>query len=206
MGIIMDMCWVPAEQPIRVILVDDHFLIHEAIANILANRAEFEIVAKGTAGEQLEPFIDQHHPDVVLLDINIPAQPGTTIRHAGRYQTLPAIRRLRHRYPQTQLIILSTDANRYLIEGALEAEARGYLLKDDELSLHLPDAIRAVHKGGVYFSKEVARQILRPQPDDPDTGITERQLQVLRTIFSNANLSYAEHASTMGIAEDTFRN
>lgn len=201
------MTWAPdPRSPIKVILIDDHFLIHEAVASLLAHRGEFELVAKGTAGKQIQPLIEQYHPDVVLLDINIPAQPGTTIRHAGRFQTLPAIRRLRQKHPQTQLVILSTDANRYLIEAALEAGARGYLLKDDELSLDLPDAIRAVHKGGVYFSKEVARQVVLPQPEYSDTGITDRQVQVLQYVISNANLSYAEHARNMGIAENTFRN
>lgn len=192
--------------PIKVVLIDDHFLIHESVAHQLAKHTDLQLVATGTAGEQLEPLIEQHCPDVVLLDLGIPPKVGTTIRAGGRYPVLPAVRRLRQRYPATQFVILSADATPALVEGALEVEAKGYLLKDDELSVRLADAIRAVSKGGVYFSKEVARQILSQRPIRPDTDLTERQIAVLHAIVSNANLSYADHAQNMGIAEGTFRN
>src|SRR5207245_4606087 len=70
------------------------------------------------------------------------------------------------------------------------------------------DLIRAVNKGGVYFSKEISQQIMAKKPTRAQAGmeLSERQLQVLLEIIANANLSYAEHARNMGIAEDTFRD
>lgn len=197
-----------AGKPIKVILIDDHYLIHDSVAHKLAGQAEFQLVATGTAGEELEPLIEQHRPDVVLLDLGIPVKVGTSIRQGGRYQVLPAVRRLQQKYPETQYVILSAEADTSLIEGALEVGARGYLLKDDELSLHLLDAIRAVNKGGVYFSKEVSQLIMSKKPPRGQAGmeLSERQLEVLLAIIANANLSYAEHAKNMGIAEDTFRS
>jgi DNA-binding NarL/FixJ family response regulator len=198
----------PAENAIKIVLIDDHYLIHESVEHKLAGKAEFQLVATGTAGEQLEPLIEQHHPDVVLLDLGIPTKVGTSIRQGGRYQVLPAVRRLQQKYPATQFVILSAEADKSLIEGALEVGAKGYLLKDDELSVNLLDAIRAVKKGGMYFSSEVSQQIFSKKPPRPQSGVvlSERQLQVLLAIVANANLSYADHAKHMGISEDTFRN
>jgi DNA-binding NarL/FixJ family response regulator len=195
-----------AASPVKVVLIDDHFLVHDSVALQLARYPEFNLVASGTAGEQLEPLIKQHAPDVVLLDLGIPAKAGTNIRQAGRFPVLPAVRRLRLQYPHTQFVILSASANAELIEGALEAEVKGYLLKDDALSLHLAEAIRAVSQGGVYFSKEVARQIVSRRPSGPAVQLTERQVEILEAVVANANLSYAEQARRLGISEATFQN
>ena len=195
-------------KPIKVIVIDDHFLIHESVAHKLAGQGEFQLAAAGTAGEELEPLIEQHRPDVVLLDLGIPVKTGTSIRQGGRYQVLPAVRRLKQKYPETQFVILSAEADTSLIEGALEVGAKGYLLKDDELSLNLLDAIRAVNKGGMYFSNEISQQLMSRKPTRAQASLklSERQLEVLLAIVANANLSYADHAKNMGIAEDTFRN
>lgn len=192
--------------PIKVILIDDHFLIHEAIAHQLANQPDLVLVATGTSGEELERLVEQHHPEVVLVDLSIPPQAGTSVRTAGRYPVLAAIRQLRAKYPSTQFVIISASADVSLIEGALDVDAKGYLLKDDALSTHLPDAIRAVNRGGLYFSKEVALQITAVRRPEPAAELTERQVEVLRAIVADANCSYAEQARRLGMAEDTFRN
>lgn len=196
------------DTPIKVVLIDDHFLIHESVAHQLVNQSDIVLVATGTAGEEIEPLIQQYRPQVVLLDIGIPPKVGASIRVAGRYPVLPAILRLRQDYPETQFVILSADMDASLVSGALEVGARGYLLKDDELSIHLPEAVRAVRRGALYFSSDVAR-LLTSQPPakpDPKRELTERQVEVLCAIVANANLSYAEQAQRMGISEDTFRN
>ena len=93
-----------------------------------------------------------------------------------------------------------------LVEGALEVEARGYLLKDDELSVDLLPAIRAVSKGAVYFSKEIQRQFMVRKPDRPAKVLTDRQLEVLLAVWANPNLSYADQAKNLGIADNTVDN
>ena len=192
--------------PIKVALVDDHFLILEAVQQKLAGNPEFELVATGTSGEELEPIIAQHQPKVVLLDLGIPAKKGTSIREGGRFQVLPAIRKLRLTYSGTEFLILSADVDASLVEGALEVEARGYLLKDDELSIDLLHAIRAVSMGAVYFSKEIHRQFMTRKSDRPAKLLTGRQLEVLLAIWAEPNLSYADHAKNLGIAENTLDN
>jgi len=196
----------PTADPIKVVLIDDHFLIVESVRHKLAGNSEFELVGTGTSGEELEPLIAQHQPRVVLLDLGIPTKKGTTIRDGARFQVLPAIRKLRQKYPDTDFLILSGDVDASLVEGALEVEARGYLLKDDELSVDLLPAIRAVSKGAVYFSKEIQRQFMIRKPNRPAKMLTDRQLEILLAVWANPNLSYGDHAKKLEISENTFDN
>jgi DNA-binding NarL/FixJ family response regulator len=192
-------------QPIKVVVIDDHYLIHDSVASKLAGNPEFELVGKGTAGEELETLIEKHRPDVVLLDLGLPIKVGTTIRQ-GRYQVLPAVKRLRQRYPGTQFVILSANAAPSLVDGALAVEVKGYLLKDDELSVNLLDAIRAVSKGGVYFSKELSEQVLTRKPPRPAVELSDRQMEVLQAMIAYPGEGYAVWAEKVGVAEDTVRN
>jgi DNA-binding NarL/FixJ family response regulator len=193
---------------IKVVLIDDHYLIHEAVSHQLDGHQDISLAAMGTAGEELEPLIEAHQPNIVLVDLNIPPKKGTTIRQTGCYPVLPAIRRLRKKFPQTHFVILSGAATSSLLEGALEAGASGYLLKDDELSLQLPDALRAVYHGGLYFSREASRHFFSSPAggSTPPPHLTSRQLEVLRVIMENTDRTYAEHARSIGISEDTLRN
>lgn len=191
---------------IKVALIDDHHLILESVRHKLAGNPDFELVATGTAGDSIEPIIEQYRPNVVLLDLGIPAKSGTTIREGGRYQVLPAIRRMRQKYPDTQFLILSSDVDTSLVEGALEVEAMGYLLKDDELSVDLLQAIRAVNNGAVYFSKEIQRQFMAHRTDGQARALTERQVEVILAIWQKPELSYAAHAKNLQISENTFDN
>ncbi|MCC6189061.1 MAG: response regulator transcription factor [Anaerolineales bacterium] len=192
-------------RPIKVVLIDDHHLIHDAVGSKLAGSSEFQLVGQGTCGEELEPLIERHRPDVVLLNLGLPIKVGTTIRQ-GRYQTLPAVKRLRQQYPETQFVILSAHADPSLVDGALAVEVKGYLLKDDELSVNLLDAIRAVSKGGVYFSSELSEQVFSKKPPRPAVDLSERQMEVLHAMVQNPGEGYAGLAEKVGVAENTIRS
>lgn len=193
---------------IRVVVIDDHQLVHETIAEQFSrNPEDFELVGTGTSGEEIEALVEKHQPDIVLQDLGLPIKRGTTIRQTGRYQVLPAIRRLRGKLPQTNFVIISSDADRSLVHAAVESGAKAYLVKDDELSRHLLDALRAVMNGGVYFSTEVARLLAPDNPKPMVTALlTPNQIEILREVRVNANLTYADHARNLGISKDTFHN
>ena len=70
--------------PIKIVLIDDHFLIHESVAHQLEGHSDLALVAAGTAGEQIEPLIRQYQPQVVVLDLGIPPRIGVSICQAGR--------------------------------------------------------------------------------------------------------------------------
>ena len=186
--------------PIQVIALDDHYLIREGIRSILAEAQDIDLVAEGLAGEQLETLVAEHHPDIVLLDLEMPQNVGSD---AVPFQALSAVAQLRQHHPQTRVIILSQHATPALVEGAVTAEVGGYLLKDDELSLCLAEAIRTAHKGGLYLSSNVAHRLRQISKSEI---LTERQQQIMRTIVAKPDLSYAAHAKKLGISEHTFSN
>lgn len=194
--------------PIKVVVIDDHPLIHETVAEQFSrNPEEFELVGTGTSGEEIELLVEKHQPDIVLQDLGLPIKRGTTIRQTGRYQVLPAVRRLHGNLPQTNFVIISSDADRSLVHAAVESGAKAYLIKDDELSRHLLDALRAVMNGGVYFSTEVAWLLAPGNPQSVGAALlTPNQIEILQEVKANANLTYADHARNLGVSEGTFHN
>jgi DNA-binding NarL/FixJ family response regulator len=185
--------------PIKVVLIDDHYLIHEAVAHQLAGQEDIILAAGGAAGEEIEPLIEAHQPDIVLIDLNIPRRREPPSGKAGTSRFSPPSAICAKSIPKPVSWSFSGTATLGLLEGALDAGASGYLLKDDELSLQLPDALRAVHRGGLYFSREAGRHFFKTPAavEPPVPALTPRQLEVLRAILQNTNLTDPEHARRM---------
>ncbi|MEW5985027.1 MAG: response regulator transcription factor [Chloroflexota bacterium] len=194
-------------KPISVVTLDDHHLVRVGIRSVLINAPDVEVVGEGSTGEHLELLLEQHNPDVVLLDLGMPEKTGQATQTPGAaFRALPAISRLRERYPNTRVIIVSQQISQALVEGALERGVRGYLLKDDALSVHLAEAIRTVHLGGLYLSEGVSRQWRTPQVSPNTPVLTQRQQEVIQAVASNPEFSYAEHARRLDISEHTLTN
>lgn len=191
-------------EAITVITIDDHPLIHEAVRSLLASRNDMKVVGEGMAGEHLLTLVEQHRPDVVILDLGMPQFADG--QRQERFAALPALVTLNESFPQTAVIILSQYAMKSVIQEAIEVGVKGYLLKSDNLSLNLTGAIEAVHHGGVYFSQEIS-QILFQQTT---TGgghnlLTERQIEIILAIARNPNASYIQIASDLFISEGTLK-
>ena len=197
-------------ETIPVVLIDDHPLILEAVARRLESEPDIRLVATGRSGEEVGKLLEQHRPGVMLLDLCIPPRKDTNVRTAGRYPVLGAVRRLAPQYPQTQFIILSAEVNPAVVDAALASGVRGYLVKDDDLSLQLVEAIKTVYRGDIFLSAEVARQVVGRAEEARRRNtaglLTERQREILQAVVLDANLSYAEQAQRLGISVDTFRN
>lgn len=190
-------------KPITVVTLDDHHLVREGIRRLLDEDPTLKLVGEGWAGEQLEPLLAEHQPDVLLLDVGMPQ---TTAEPSGQgentFRLLPALVRLQQRYPEVRVIIVSQYASQVLIESAIELGVRGYLLKSDVFSRYLADAIRAVMRGERYFSEGVSRQLAMPD-DRGEIQLTQRQREVLQAIAAAPELTYAQHADRLGISEHT---
>ena len=130
---------------LRVLLVDDHLLFRKGLARLLDPQPDFEVVGEAENGEQALALYENLLPGVVLMDIRMPVMDG-----------VEATRRLHERWPDAQVIILTTfDDDEYVFEG-LRAGAQGYLLKavsSDELA----EAIRTVAAGGALIDPSVTR-------------------------------------------------
>ena len=174
--------------PIRILSVDDHPLIRQGIAGLLAVQADMKLVAEAANGREAIQQFRLHRPDITLMDLQMPEMSG-----------LDAIIAIRGESPDARIIVLTTYAGDVQALRALQAGARAYLLKD---SLHkeLLDTIRAVHAGKKSLSAEVSIQLAEHATED---ALTPAEIRVLRLIAAgNAN---KEIAAQLSITEDTVK-
>jgi DNA-binding NarL/FixJ family response regulator len=174
--------------PIRILSVDDHPLIRQGIAGLVAAQADMNLIAEAANGREAIQQFRQHRPDITLMDIQMPEMNG-----------LDAIIAIRGEFPEARIIVLTTYAGDVQALRALKAGARAYLLKD---SLHkeLLATIRAVQAGKKSLSPEVSFQLAEHATDD---ALTPAEARVLRLIADgNANKEIAAQLST---SEDTVK-
>jgi len=175
--------------PIRVIVVDDHLVVRKGIAAILAVDTDFELVAEAGSGEEAVEMYRQHHPDVVLMDLRLP----------GTMDGIDAIQMICATWSKARILVLTTYSGDENIHRALEAGARGYLIKD-MVDDRLFTAIRAIHEGRRYLPAEVA---VRLAEHGPRVDLTDREKEVL--ILMARGLRNREIGQELAVTEATAR-
>jgi DNA-binding NarL/FixJ family response regulator len=174
---------------IRILSVDDHALLREGIAALIANQSDFELVAEASNGREAIELFRQHQPDVTLMDLQMPEVGG-----------IDAIGAIRGEFPEARIVVLTTHAGDVQVTRALKAGARAYLLKG-LLRKELIETIRAVHAGQKRLSSEVASEIAEHFTDN---ALTPRETDVLRLIAGgNAN---KEIAARLSLTEETVKH
>ena len=173
---------------IRILSVDDHPLIREGIAGLVAVQADMRVVAEATNGREAIQQFRTHRPDVTLMDLQMPEMSG-----------LDALIAIRGEFPDSRIVVLTTYTGDVQVRRALQAGARAYLLKD---SLHkeLLDAIRAVHGGKKSLSAEASVQLAEHATDDE---LTAAEIRVLRLIA--AGHANKEIAARLSLGEETVK-
>jgi len=167
---------------IRVLAVDDHPLVRQGIAGLIGVQTDMALVGEAANGREAIQQFRTHHPDVTLMDLQMPEMNGL--------DTLIAIRT---EFPDARIVMLTTYAGDVQILRALRAGAHGYLLKNT-LHKELLETIRAVHAGKKDLSPEVSYEIAEHETDD---ALTPAELLVLRLIAAgNANKQIADQLST----------
>ena len=177
----------PAER-IRVLVADDHPVVRAGLAAVIAEEADLELVAQAENGERGVALFREHRPDVVLMDLRMPIMDG-----------VQAIRAITAEFPAARILALTTYEGDADIRRALEAGARGYLLKDMLLT-DVITAIRAVRRGDRVIPTAVAARLAEfPERSD----LTERELEVLQLVARG--LSNKQVARAIGRAEETVK-
>jgi DNA-binding NarL/FixJ family response regulator len=174
--------------PIGILAVDDHPLIRQGIAGLVAVQTDMKLIAEAGSGREAIEQFRLHRPDITLMDLQMPQMSG-----------LDAIIAIRGEFPEARIIVLTTYAGDVQALRALKAGARAYLLKDT-LHKELLGTIRAVHAGKKSLSAEVSYQLAEHATDE---ALTAAEVRVLRLIAEgNAN---KEIAAQLSISEDTVK-
>jgi DNA-binding NarL/FixJ family response regulator len=173
---------------IRILAVDDHPMLREGIASLVASQSDMELVAEASTGrEALEQF-RKHRPNLTLMDLQMPDMDG-----------IEAMVAICSEFPEARIIVLTTFKGDVKILHALKAGARAFLLKG-LLQKELLETIRAVHAGQRRIPPEVAAELADHTIDD---ALTTREIDVLRLIAGgNSNKLIADQLS---ITEETVK-
>jgi DNA-binding NarL/FixJ family response regulator len=173
---------------IRVLCVDDHPIVRKGIASLLANESDLKLVAEAASGRQAVEMHRTLQPDVTLMDLKLPDLDG-----------VGATKLIREESPQARIIALTSYDGDQEVYRALEAGARGYLLKE-MVHTDVLRAIRVVHSGKRLIPPEVAERL---SEYFPQIVLTEREVQVLS--FVAKGMANKDIAFRLGTASGTIK-
>lgn len=176
------------KDPIRILVVEDHHVVRQGLVALIKTVEDMQVVGEACDGRQAVELFRLHQPDVTIMDLRLPVMTG-----------VEAITEIRRDFPAARIIVLTTYDGDEDIYRALQAGARGYLLKDmsgDDLM----DAIRTVHAGRSRIPPAVAQR-LADRIGGPD--LTIRELEVLKLIV--AGKSNKEIGRDLFISEATVK-
>ena len=177
-----------SDKRIRILTVDDHPLLRDGIAALIEGQPDMELVGEAANGLEAIECYRTCHPDITLMDLQMPQMGG-----------IDAMIAIRDRWPDAKVIVLTTYAGDVLAHRALQAGARAYVLKV-LVRKDLLDTIRAVHAGSKRVHPEVAADIATHLGSDV---LSHREIDVLTAIA--AGKSNKTVASTLGIGEETVK-
>jgi two-component system, NarL family, response regulator DegU len=135
--------------PTKIAIIDDHQLFREGVKRILDFEPNFEVVAEGDDGSEVLDLVETYHPDVIIMDINMPKING-----------VEATRELIDHYPDSKVLILSIHDDENYVTHALKTGATGYLLKEMDADA-LIDAVKVVADGGSYLHPKITHNLVK---------------------------------------------
>ena len=185
---------------IRVTLADDHAVVRDGLRVLLEAQSDLEVVGVAANGRQAVRLVHELHPDVVVMDIAMPELNG-----------IEATQQIHDAAPSTQVLVLSMHSTTEHIFRALQAGARGYLLKDSA-GAEVVDAVRIVHAGRRYLSQKIASAVIDDYISErhrasPLDSLSPRERQILQLVAEGK--SSAEAAAMLFLSSktvDTYRS
>lgn len=180
---------------INIILVDDHVVIRSGVRRLLEEQADLKVVAEAENGDDAYKLYHQHHPDVMLMDMNMSGSSG-----------LATLGQIKARYPDARVIMFTSHTEVIFAVQAISAGAKGYVLKSGTAE-DVIQAVRQVAVGKSYLSPEVAQKIALQNitaDDDPTRLLTPREFEIFRLLAEGAEIDAI--AVTLKIGQKTVAN
>ena len=174
---------------IRVLVADDHAIIREGLRVMLGNQSDMEVVGIAANGREAIQLVDEHKPDVAVIDISMPELNG-----------IEAIQQILPRHPQMKVVVLSIHGTKPYVYRALKAGAKGYLMKETA-GLEVVDAVRAVYHGQRYLSQSIADLLTTESSYKLESSIEVNPLGVLSMREREILQLVAEGKTSQEIAE-----
>jgi two-component system response regulator NreC len=165
---------------VRIILADDHRVVRSGLKMLLEKSGEFAVVAEAGDVDSARRFVHGHHPQVLVLDLNMPGG-----------SSLDAIPLIRKESPETQIVVLTMQQETAFVRAALGAGAVGYVLKD-AVDGELVEAVRHAALGESYLNPELGARIASEPPPGPPDDLSDREVEVLTLIargFTNPEIA-----------------
>jgi two-component system, NarL family, response regulator NreC len=168
-------------RPIRVVIADDHSVVRRGLRQVLEAEGGFEVVAEAGDIAAARRYVRGHHPDVLVLDLNMPEG-----------SSLDAVPDIRAECPDTQIVVLTMQNEPAYARQALGGGVLGYVLKD-AADAELVEAVRRAAAGDGYLNPRLGARVAAEPPPGPPDGLSGRELEVLRLIaLGNTNAGIAE--------------
>lgn len=167
-------------EQIKIVIADDHAIVRRGLRQLLDGEEGFEVVAEAEDVESARRYLRGHHPDVLVLDLNMPGEPS-----------IDAIPKLRSEFPETQIVVLTMQNEPAYARSALGAGVLGYVLKESA-DAELVEAIRAAVAGEQYLNPRLGAKVAAEPPPGPPDGLSDRELEILRLIalgFTNSQVA-----------------
>lgn len=184
-----------------IALIDNHPLILQALRQQLQAAPDLAVAYEGSAGDHILDAAEAVKPELFIINTDIPQAENNEVI---RFQPIPTLRILRHRYPQNHIILLVNKHLPVLAHLAKSLGVQGYILLQDPKMADMPGVIRHVLAGRKVYSTAV--------PDDPfslclpNKGLSDTQINILGAVVTDPNLSYQQIAQLLGISHGTLRN
>ena len=168
-----------ANEPITVMLVDDHPVVRDGYRKLLDNQPDISVVAELDDGESAYLQYPKVKPDVVVLDLNMPGKGG-----------LETIHRILAKDSKAQILVFSMHDSKFMISRALEAGARGYLIKSSSAE-EMVNAVRDIFSGKIYLDQEISADFKKTALSDSDLvgQLTKREFQVFCALAEGKSVS-----------------
>lgn len=178
---------------IKIVLVDDHRKVHQALADMINFVDDFELVGQGGNGQEAIALCEEHHPDVVLMDVVMPIMDG-----------VEATKQILKQQPNIRILALSSFQDNDSVRSMLKTGASGYILKNASVD-ELESIIRTIHQGKSVIDTQLMEQVMQGMTIEATTdfNLTPRELEILKLIAGG--MAYSTIADNLTISISTVK-